>query len=56
MNDIKKRIYRSFMRIMYIGWVGASLCSCEKYLDIKPYGQTIPKTTEEFAAMVHELC
>ena len=30
--------------------------SCEKYLDIKPYGQTIPKTTEEFAALVHELC
>lgn len=56
MNDIKKRIYRSFMRIMFIGWVGASLCSCEKYLDIKPYGQTIPKTTEEFAALVHELC
>jgi hypothetical protein len=56
MNDIKKRIYRSLMRIMYIGWVGASLCSCEKYLDIKPYGQTIPKTTEEYAALVHELC
>ena len=31
-------------------------CSCEKYLDIKPYGQTIPKTTEEYAALVHELC
>lgn len=51
------------MRIVYIllpitggGWVGVSLCSCESYLDIKPYGRTIPKTTEEYAALVHELC
>lgn len=51
------------MRMVYIllpitggGWVGVSLCSCESYLDIKPYGQTIPKTTEEYAALVHELC
>jgi hypothetical protein len=51
------------MRMMYFllpltggGWVGVSLCSCEEYLDIKPYGQTIPKTTEEYAALVHELC
>jgi len=56
MNDIKKRIYRSLLRIIYIGWVGVSLCSCESYLDIKPYGKTIPKTTEEYAALVHKLC
>lgn len=27
--------------------------SCKKYLDIKPYGRTIPKTTEEFSALLH---
>ena len=63
MNNIKKRMCRSLTRMMYLllpltggGWVGVSLCSCEEYLDIKPYGQTIPKTTEEYAALVHELC
>jgi hypothetical protein len=32
------------------------MAGCEDYLDIKPYGRTIPKTTEEFAALVHYLC
>lgn len=27
--------------------------SCKQYLDIKPYGKTIPKTSEEFAALLH---
>jgi len=27
--------------------------SCKSYLDIKPYGKTIPKTSEEFAALLH---
>lgn len=26
---------------------------CTEYLDIKPYGQTIPETPEEFAALLH---
>ena len=31
------------------------LCvSCSNYLDIKPYGRTIPKTAEEFSALLHE--
>lgn len=30
------------------------LCmSCSNYLDIKPYGRTIPKTAEEFSALIH---
>lgn len=29
------------------------LVSCKKYLDIKPYGQTIPKTAEEFSALLN---
>lgn len=32
------------------------LAGCTEYLDIKPYGKTIPKTTEEFSALVHDLC
>lgn len=31
----------------------AVLASCTKYLDIKPYGQTIPKTAEEFSALLN---
>ena len=27
--------------------------SCNRYLDIKPYGQTIPETAEEFSALLH---
>lgn len=27
--------------------------SCTHYLDIKPYGRTIPKTAEEFSALLH---
>lgn len=27
--------------------------SCTKYLDIKPYGETIPQTAEEFSALLH---
>ena len=30
-----------------------SFASCNRYLDIKPYGQTIPETAEEFSALLH---
>lgn len=29
-----------------------SLASCQRFLDIKPYGKTIPKTAEEFASLL----
>ena len=32
-----------------------SLTACTDYLDIQPYGRTIPKTPEEFSALVHSL-
>lgn len=31
------------------------LSACKKYLDIKPYGKTIPKTAEEFVALLHSM-
>lgn len=31
----------------------AALTSCKQFLDIKPNGKTIPKTAEEFAALLH---
>ena len=34
----------------------AALTSCDDFLDIKPYDRTIPKTTEDFSALVHEIC
>lgn len=33
--------------------VAALISSCSNYLDIKPYGRTIPKTAEEFSALLH---
>lgn len=41
--------------IHYIGCLLAALScySCSGYLDIKPYGRTIPKTAEEFSALIH---
>ena len=32
------------------------MMGCEDYLDIKPYDRTIPKSTEDFSALVHDLC
>ena len=29
------------------------LTSCDNYLDVKPYGRTIPSTPEEFSALIH---
>ena len=29
--------------------------SCGDFLDIKPYGRTVPKTTEEYQALVTEM-
>lgn len=30
--------------------------SCTEYLDIKPYGKTIPQSADEFSALVHNMC
>lgn len=35
------------------GFVTFCLMSCSNYLDIKPYGKTIPQTAEEFSALMH---
>ena len=40
-------------RILYISLSIVTLWSCTKFLDIKPYGKTIPKTAEEFSALLH---
>lgn len=32
-----------------------SLGSCESFLDLKPQGKTIPKTPEEYSAMIHQM-
>ncbi len=31
------------------------LCSCNSYLDLKPHGKTIPKTADEYSAMIHQM-
>lgn len=30
--------------------------SCNDFLDIKPYGKEIPKTAEDYSALIHQLC
>lgn len=51
---------RSFCSILLAGLLccglATALTSCEEYLDIKPYGRTVPKTTEEFSALLHQMC
>ncbi|MBD3588473.1 RagB/SusD family nutrient uptake outer membrane protein [Bacteroides sp. GM023] len=39
--------------ICIYGLIILSCISCSNYLDIKPYGRTIPKTAEEFSALLH---
>lgn len=39
--------------LLFVSLISAS---CTDYLDIKPYGKTVPQTTEEFSALVHNLC
>ena len=34
----------------------AALTSCDSFLDIKPYDRTVPETTEDFSALVHNIC
>jgi len=42
-------------RIKIFALAGLALLatSCKEYLDVKPYGRTIPKTSEEFSALIH---
>lgn len=39
--------------ILYSLCVVAVCSACSDYLDIKPHGRTVPKTSEEFAALLH---
>ena len=36
-----------------ISVLAVTAVSCTDYLDIKPYGKTIPKTADEFASLLH---
>lgn len=43
-------------RIIYILTLcAAALTSCTKYLDIKPYGEVIPKTADEFSSLLNSI-
>lgn len=40
-------------KIVIIGLLAGGLLSCNSYLDLKPYGQVIPKTPDEFASLLN---
>ncbi|WP_288361557.1 RagB/SusD family nutrient uptake outer membrane protein [uncultured Bacteroides sp.] len=44
---------RGKISLCIYGLVILCFMSCSNYLDIKPYGKTIPKTAEEFSALMH---
>lgn len=50
-NSMTMRYIKSTI-IVLSAVVGAA---CQQYLDIKPYGQTIPETAEEFSALLHNM-
>ena len=41
------------IHLLLCATMALSSLSCTNYLDIKPYGRTIPKTAEEFSALLH---
>lgn len=57
MNRITKSVGNGFLQIIYLILPviagGLVAVSCTDYLDVQPYGRTIPKTAEEFSALVH---
>lgn len=40
-------------RLFFITAAAFALVSCKDYLDIKPYGQAIPKTADEFSSLLN---
>ena len=40
-------------KFAFIILAAMSLLSCTDYLDIKPYGKTIPQTADEFSSLLH---
>ncbi|MFD2554559.1 RagB/SusD family nutrient uptake outer membrane protein [Sphingobacterium tabacisoli] len=40
-------------KILFIAFIALGLGSCTKYLDVKTYGKAVPKTSEEFSALLH---
>lgn len=49
---IRKNI-KMTKKLSYITAFVIVLSSCTKFLDIKPYGETIPHTADEFSALLH---
>lgn len=40
-------------RLTYIAIAAGLACGCGNYLDVQPQGEVIPKTDDEFAAIIH---
>jgi len=41
------------LKILALSCIVLAATSCKEYLDVRPYGRTIPKTAEEFSALIH---
>lgn len=51
---MKKNIFKTVHAVMAVAVI-AAFTSCNKFLDIKPFGKTIPQTTEEYSALLNEM-
>ncbi len=40
-------------KILFVAVIAWMLGGCTKYLDVKTYGKAVPKTSEEFSALLH---
>lgn len=52
MNTIGK-IYSRIYKVQALVIVIGIICSCGNYLDVRPQGEVIPETDEEFASIIH---
>ena len=42
------------LKLYMMLWIVGMCCSCDSYLEVKNYGQTLPKTDEDYATLINK--